>query len=80
MHYALSQIASLQIFLAPKQTQQVADNVITILQLPNLLTAECKLVPVFIVKVSRPYFSMSPQGAHKKIWSGDKTMSHQALQ
>ena len=52
--------------------QLVADNVITILQLPNLLTAECKLAPVYVVKVSRPYFSTSPQGAHKKFGLGTR--------
>ena len=36
----------------------------------NLLTAICKHAPVFVVKVSRPYFSTRPQGVHKKfgVW------------
>ena len=55
---------------------QEADNVINTYHYPNLLTAICKLAPVFVVKVSRPYSSTRPQGARKKnLVSGDETSS-----
>ena len=44
-----------------------ADNVISTYNYTNLLTSICKHAPVFIVKVSRPYFLNSPQGAHEKF-------------
>ena len=56
-----SQLANI---LAAKQTLLVADNVINTY---NLLTAICKLAPVYIVKVSRPYFSTRPQGVREKF-------------
>ena len=48
----------------------VADNVIYTYNYPNLLTTICKHAPIFVVKVSRPYFSTSPQGAHEKFGLG----------
>ena len=65
-----SQLAN---FLAAKQTLLVADNVINTYNYPNLLTAICKLAPVFVVKVSRPYFSTRPQGTREKfgVWGRD---------
>ena len=56
----------------------VADNVVNTYNYPNLLTATCKHAPVFIMKVSRPYFSKSPQGAHEKFGLG--TRLHPILQ
>ena len=56
----------------------VADNVINTYNYLNLLTAICELAPVFIVKVSRPYFLKSPQGAHEKFGLG--TRLHPILQ
>ena len=44
-----------------------ADNVTNTYNYPNLLTAICKHAPVFVVKVSRPYFSKSLQGAREKF-------------
>ena len=37
------------------------------------LIAICKHAPVFVVKVSRPYFSTRPQGVRKKfgVWGRD---------
>ena len=49
-----------------------ADNVINTYNYPNLLTTVCKQGPVFIVKVSRPYFSKSPQGAREKYGLGTR--------
>ena len=46
--------------LAAKQPLLEADNVINTYHYPNLLTAICKLAPVFVVKVSRPYFLTRP--------------------
>ena len=42
-------------------------NAINTYNYPNLLTATCKHAPVFVVKVSRPYFSTRPQGVHEKF-------------
>ena len=52
---------------------QEADNVINTYHYPNLLTAICKLAPVFVVKVSRPYFLTRLQGACEKfgVWGRD---------
>ena len=38
-----------------------------------------KLAPVFVVKVSRPYFSTSPQGAREKLGLGTRLVIHQTL-
>ena len=48
----------------------VADNVINTY---NYLPAIYKLVLVFAVKVSRPYFSTSPQGTCEKFGQGTRT-------
>ena len=61
-----SQVAN---FLAPKQTLHVTDNVINTY---NLLTAVCKLAPVFVVSVQTLFFDESA-GRARKIWSGDET-------
>ena len=53
--------------LAAKQTLLVADNVINTYNYPNLLTAICKHAPVFVVKVSRPYFFDKAAGRARKI-------------
>ena len=65
-----SQLAN---FLAAKQTLLVPGNVINTYNYSNLLTAVCKHAPVFVVKVSRPYFSTRPQGAREKldVWGRD---------
>ena len=56
------------IFLAPKQTLLVADNVINAYNYPIYWPPYVrKHVPVFVVGVSRPYFSTSPQGASDKF-------------
>ena len=52
----------------------VADNVINTY---NLLTALYKLAPVFAAKVSRPYFSTSPQGAREKFGLGTRLKADQ---
>ena len=51
----------------------VADNVINTFNYSNLLTTICKQAPVFVVKVSRPYFLTRPQGAREKfgVWGRD---------
>ena len=43
-------------FLVVEQMLLVADNVFNTYNYPNLLTAICNHTPVFIEKVSRPYF------------------------
>ena len=66
-----SQLAN---FWGAKQMLLVADNVINTYNYSNLLTAIRKHSPVFVVKVSRPYFSTRPQGMRAKNWmSGDET-------
>ena len=71
-----SQLAN---FLAAKQTLLEADNVINTYNYPNLLTAICKLAPVLVVKVSRPYFSTRPQGTREKfgVWGRDYTVEEE---
>ena len=64
MRHPNSQLAN---FLASKQPLLVADNVINIY---NLLTA--KHAPVFVVIVSRSYFSTIPQGTAEKFDLGTK--------
>ena len=59
-----SQLAN---FLAAKQMLLEADNVINTYNCSNLLTAICKHAPVFVVKVSRPYFLTRPQGTREKF-------------
>ena len=68
-------------FLAAKQTLLEADNVINTYNYSNLLTAICKHAPVFVVKVSRPYFSTRPQGAREKldVWGRDYVVSGMKL-
>ena len=64
-----SQLAN---FLAPKQTLLVADNVINTYNYPIYCLPNINFAPVFAVKVSRPYFSMSPQGAREKFGLGTR--------
>ena len=40
------------------------------------LNVKYKLAPVFAVKVSRPYFSTSPQGAREKFGLGTRLVRH----
>ena len=58
----------------PEQPLLVADNVINTYWLPNLLPTIYKLVPVFVVKVSRPYFSTGLQGAREKFGLGTRLL------
>ena len=51
------------------------DNVINTYNYPNVLTAICKHAPVFAPKVSRPYFSKSPQGVREKFGLGTRLFS-----
>ena len=70
--YAVCKLAN---FWAPKQTLPVSDYVINNYNYPIYLTAVCKLAPVFVVKVSRPYFSTRPQGAREKFGLGTRLVS-----
>ena len=56
-----------------------ADNVINIYNYPNLLTAICKHASVFVGKVSRPYFSKSPQGVREKFGQGTRLVDWQLI-
>ena len=69
-------ICKLANFLAPKQTLPVSDNVINTYNYPIYLTAVCKLAPVFVVKVSKPYFSTRPQGTREKFGLDTQALSH----
>ena len=50
----------------------VSDNVNNNYNYPIYLTVVCKLAPVFVVKVSRPYFLTRQQGACEKLGLGTR--------
>ena len=65
--FTSSQTVSLQIFGHQGIRYSVADNAINI-----YMTAIYQLIPVFLVKVPRSYFSMRPCRVCMKVWFGDE--------